>query len=301
MKSKIISTDKSLSVAPEVMFGQLPVVIYEQNVRSEGCGNIEHMHSEVQLSIVTEGSVKFCIAGEEVALQKGDVLFVNGSRLHKAMPDFAGNCKYYCIKINPTAVSGGNDCIYERYVQPIVRHSAADFAKIERSEFPELPGMVEELASIYEHCEDAREIRINILIQQIWIVLYKAMGEKNNESHSTSYSEKKRMDMLCNYIHNNYADKITLDDIANSAHISKGECCRIFKRLYNATPFQYLVYYRLNKSIELLTKTDYSISEIAQQVGFCSSSYYTKCFRKEYNCVPHKYRQESHKFSNPMD
>ena len=46
-----------------------------------------------------------------------------------------------------------------------------------------------------------------------------------------------------------------------------------------------------------LSETDKSISQIAQSVGFCSSSYYTKCFRSEYNCTPLKFRQAQHRLA----
>ena len=300
MKSKKISTDQSLTVAPEVMFGALPVVVYEQDVRSEGCANIEHMHSEAQLSLVTEGSVRFVFSGEEVELKKGDVAVINCSRLHMAKPasDFSG--KYYCIKFNPAAISAGNDAVHKKYVEPFIKHSAADYAIFRHEITPNISEHIAQLAATYDEGDEAYEIRLIIMLQQIWLEIYDALGQRDNGIRSTSYSEKLRIDMLCDYIHKNYADKISLDDIANAAHVSKGECCRIFKRLFNTTPFQYLVYYRLNRSIELLTGTDYSISEIAQHVGFCSSSYYTKCFRKEFNCVPHKYRQEIHKYNSPI-
>lgn len=299
MKSKKISTDKSLTVAPEVMFGEMPVVVYEQNVRSEGCANVEHMHSEAQLSLVTEGSVRFVFSGEEVELKKGDVAVINCSRLHMAKPATDVHGTYLCIKFNPAAISGGNEAVHKRYVEPFTKYSAADFAVFRYEDTPNISEHIAELASVYAERGAAYEIRLSILLQQIWLEIYDVLGKNESNVRSTSYSEKLRIDMLCDYIHKNYAEKISLDDIANAAHISKGECCRIFKRLFDTTPFQYLVYYRLTRSIELLTGTDYSISEIAQHVGFCSSSYYTKCFRKEYNCVPHKYRQEIHKYNSP--
>lgn len=299
MKSKKISTDRSLTVAPEVMFGEMPVTVYEQDVRSEGCGNIEHMHSEAQLSLVTEGSVRFVFSGEEVELKKGDVAVINCSRLHMAKPASDIRGTYLCVKFNPAAISGGNEAVHKRYVEPFVNYSSADYAIFRFENNPKISEHIAELAAVYEEQGTAYEIKLSILLQQIWLEIYEALGKSESNVRSTSYSEKLRIDMLCDYIHKNYAEKISLDDIANAAHISKGECCRIFKRLFDTTPFQYLVYYRLTRSIELLTGTDYSISEIAQHVGFCSSSYYTKCFRKEYNCVPHKYRQEIHKYNNP--
>ena len=293
MKSQLVLTDDSMTVEPEVMFGGLPVSVFEQNVRTDGG---KHRHSEAQLSIVTEGSVRFVFADGERTLEKGQVIFINCMRLHEAHAAAEGQCSCRCVKFNPAVVGGGADYgIADRYIDPVTKSSAPDWVILREDAALAVRGYVAELTGHIEGEKSGYEIRINILLQEIWLRIFDAvMDGSQNPAHSTSYSEKLRIDMLCDYIHKNYAEKITLEDIANSAHISKGECCRVFKRLFHTTPFQYLVYYRLSRSIELLTDTDYSISQIAQHVGFCSSSYYTKCFRKEYNCVPHKYRHELH-------
>ena len=89
-------------------------------------------------------------------------------------------------------------------------------------------------------------------------------------------------------------ERISLKDIADAAHISKGECCRIFKRIQHTTPFLYLISFRVAQSVKLLSTTDYSVAEIAQQVGFGSSSYYNECFKKEMGCTPSQYRKNFH-------
>lgn len=300
MDSKKICVDEKNNVAPEVMFGTLPISIYEQDTSNNDCGGIRHRHGEAQISVVTEGQVKFILDDGERVLKAGEAAFFNCNRMHEAHSAAQGSCKYICLKFNPAAVSGGGDYgIAERYIDPITKHSSQDVAYFDEAESAEVAALVDEMCKILEAQETCFEIEINMLLQKLWIVIYKQLKTEGAPVRNTSYSEKMRIDMLCDYIHKNYSEKITLDDIANAAHISKAECCRVFKRLFHTTPFQYLEYYRLNRSIELLTETDYSISEIAQHVGFCSSSYYTKCFRKEYNCVPHKYRQELHKFEEP--
>ena len=103
----------------------------------------------------------------------------------------------------------------------------------------------------------------------------------------------KRMKTLLEYISQNYMEKITLENIADSAHISKGECCRIFSRILATTPFSYLTGYRISKSIKLLTTADMSISEIAQSSGFGNSSYFTVCFKKELGITPKEYRKKT--------
>ena len=52
----------------------------------------------------------------------------------------------------------------------------------------------------------------------------------------------------------------------------------------------YLVHYRINKSIQFLKNTHLSILEISQMCGFTSPSYYTSVFKKETGLTPKAYR-----------
>ncbi len=92
------------------------------------------------------------------------------------------------------------------------------------------------------------------------------------------------------YISSHFDDEISLNDIAGSASVSRATCCRIFKKIDQLSPIEFLTIYRLNVSADLLTRTDESISLIAGKCGFNSVSYYSKLFLEHYGCQPHKYR-----------
>ena len=51
--------------------------------------------------------------------------------------------------------------------------------------------------------------------------------------------------------------------------------------MIHMTPWEYLLEYRLSRSLELLDKKDLSISEIAEMTGFSTVSYYITAFKKE--------------------
>jgi len=70
----------------------------------------------------------------------------------------------------------------------------------------------------------------------------------------TSYKAD-RVKKILRYIHENYNKKLTADDIANHANISRGECFRCFKQLMNMTPVEYITEYRLQRAAELLRET----------------------------------------------
>ena len=64
-----------------------------------------------------------------------------------------------------------------------------------------------------------------------------------------------RMQQFLRCIEQRYPEDLTLEDIAQSASVSKSECLRCFQMTLQTTPYKYLMEYRLSKAAELLEKT----------------------------------------------
>ena len=84
-----------------------------------------------------------------------------------------------------------------------------------------------------------------------------------------------RLKEILVYIQSAYSRSLSLDDIAGHVGLSRSECCRYFKSQTGQTLFEYLIQYRINKSLDILANTDTPVAQIAQAVGFSSQSYYT--------------------------
>ena len=96
------------------------------------------------------------------------------------------------------------------------------------------------------------------------------------------------------FIHEHYAESITLNEIAASANIGEREALRCFKRSIGESPIQYLLKYRLMQSAHLLaTEHQRSLSDIALACGFEAPSYYARQFKRFYQCTPREYRKKS--------
>ena len=92
------------------------------------------------------------------------------------------------------------------------------------------------------------------------------------------------------FIERNYAEDITIDDIARSAEISVSTCLRLFSTVLGTTPVQYLIRHRLQKAAEELQReSGKTIAEIAYACGFSDASYFNRCFRKAYAMTPSEY------------
>ena len=113
-----------------------------------------------------------------------------------------------------------------------------------------------------------------------------------NEAEPIALETHRRM---VAFISSHFNEDISLNDIAESASVSRATCCRIFKNFDQLSPIEFLTIYRLNVSADLLTRTHDSISMISGKCGFNSVSYYSKLFLTHYGCQPHIYRNDSSK------
>ena len=93
------------------------------------------------------------------------------------------------------------------------------------------------------------------------------------------------------YIKTNYREKITLDDVANYAYLSKSYLSKIFKEEMDCTLTAYINKVRVEKSKQLLLDERISLADIAGQVGFEDQSYFTKVFKKVTGISPGKFKR----------
>lgn len=100
------------------------------------------------------------------------------------------------------------------------------------------------------------------------------------------------------YIHEHYAEPLSLRDVGRRIGVSDGYLVRCFQRELGVTPMEYLNRYRVNQAKILLTLGDMTITEIASRVGFADGSYFSRVFREETGLSPSEYRRRYSRFVN---
>ena len=100
----------------------------------------------------------------------------------------------------------------------------------------------------------------------------------------------KRMERVKTYMDEHFNDAISLESLAESACVSQHHFLRVFKKVYGATPYKYLVQKRLRAARELLLQSGMTITEISSKVGFQSVDGFYRVFRRHYKCSPSEYR-----------
>ncbi len=80
--------------------------------------------------------------------------------------------------------------------------------------------------------------------------------------------------------------EFSADDIAREVGLSKASLYKKVKAITNLTPHGLIKQYRLKKAADLLKLTNMSVSEVIDQTGFNSRSYFYKSFNEMFHCHP---------------
>jgi len=103
--------------------------------------------------------------------------------------------------------------------------------------------------------------------------------------------EKSAVDILLEYIHVNYSNDISLDDLCRLIHVNRTTLNRKFKEQVGYTAMEYLLRHRLKIACDTLTHTNLSLAEIAEAIGFKYDTYFIKQFTTKMGETPTEYRQ----------
>lgn len=93
------------------------------------------------------------------------------------------------------------------------------------------------------------------------------------------------------YINIHFCRSITLEELSSELGVSKQYICRLFKDNMGVSPVEYIMKRRIHTAKELLVSTDRKIEDIAYELGFCSSSYFEKIFKRHEGISPAKFRK----------
>jgi AraC family transcriptional regulator len=101
----------------------------------------------------------------------------------------------------------------------------------------------------------------------------------------------KRLSFALDYLHSFAHQPIQLDDLAQTACLSKYHFLRLFKQVFSVTPYQYLAKIRLENAQSLLKTTSLTIHEIAYTIGYENATSFCRVFRQRFKVSPQKYRE----------
>lgn len=262
-----------------------PVAIYETILKKNILGFVDwHWHSEIQFCYVMAGRVRFCVNSFSAVVEKDGGIFINSGALHMAEP-MTDDAAYICIDASSEIIGCG--AIGKKYVLPYINDPSFAFEIFDEDG----RAVIDRLKRAHDVSAERSfgyEIEVASLLSMCW----KDMLQNRTPAAVCENETYERLKSILTYIHDHYSEKISLSGLAEEIHLCPSECCRYFKKRMNRTIFEYITDYRITQSTNaLINEPEMSISRIAYEYGFGSTSYYIEKFKSKTGTTPLAYRK----------
>jgi len=240
-----------------------------------------HTHPFTELFYVVDGKGEFNIQGQRFPVKPNDFVIINPQVEHTELSSPDEPLEYIVLGINGLSFSnltpvseGGHPFSFFN-----LRDEQKDILRY-------LNAMVQEATSqsmSYELvCHNLLEILLIKILRHQHFDL-----EVGKQSKAT-----KDISFIKHYLETYYHESIQLEDLASMTHLSRFYISHSFKKEIGMSPMEYLIAIRIKESKILLRTTNYSISQVADIVGFTTPTYFSKQFRKSTGISPTDYREQ---------
>lgn len=274
-----------------------PYIMYTHTLFTsvpEGRGfNDLHWHEELQITLVTKGTLVIQVNGIDHELKTGQAILINKGILH-VTTQLSHDGEYVSFNFPEKLLSFHTDStMEEKYVLPYTRSSFVSIVIAEDAEWEKIVlDMLWNMQRVFNGSKSwGWEYEISIKTVQLWFILISNLSLPQEEAPKHAKRQQERLQLMLSFIHQNYSTPITLREIADTAHLSISECTRSFKKTVHMTPYEYLIKYRIKKSCELLVSSEDTITEIARKVGFNHVNHFIQSFKKDQGKTPKGFRE----------
>ncbi len=181
--------------------------------------------------------------------------------VHFTGNDVDGILAHYGLPRNDKSFFAGTSSDYRRLFDQIIRE-----LQLCRTQYKEL---------------------LEILLRHIFLV----MSRYSNEGRRAGNEVLNEIERAARYFNEHYNTPISIEEYAESLHMSTCWFIRRFKQIVKMTPMQYVVSLRITNAKVLLESKDLNITEVALAVGYDNPLYFSRVFTKYTGISPSEYKK----------
>lgn len=256
-----------------------PFVLFANEERSSlHCSAEMNWHENLELQFCVRGTGTVLLNGEQIPFSQNNIIAVNSNVIH------------YTAAVTPLCYSA---LIID---SDFCKQMGIDYEQLQfvpLIQKPELAELFMCLQSIYLQQEvPFKNAKLTNLLLQLLIELAEHFSEPKEERMVKNKAFENVKEVI-RYIHRNFNQSISLDELAEYVYADKYALSREFKKMTGQTIVEYLNQYRCQRAADCIT-SGANVSEAAQQCGFHNLSYFTRTFKNYRGMLPSDLRKFIH-------
>ena len=256
----------------------------------------EHRHNYVEVLYTCEGTITNIIGGKEVAVKKGELLFLNQFTRHEILPagrdDIAINFIILPEFFDVAYEMIGNNSVLTDFLVNLLRkdEEKGEFLHFRVSEVLQIQNLLENMIdSLVSGKKDQN--RINQITMGLLFLYLSESVQLAKMRRQDRYEDVLVMTVL-EYIEQNYRTA-SLSELCDRLRLPIHTLSRMIKRGTGANFTELLQRKRLSKAVQLLCDTSLSVNDIIAAVGYENNSYFHRVFRERYQLTPKEFRKKN--------
>lgn len=253
-------------------------------------------HHYFELFHVSDGWMDIQIEDRFFHVNEGDLVVIGSDLFHRMVNPPSMQAKLTSLFFDPGLICGtSHDSEGMEYLLPFLVQG------------PNFPHVVPANTGIPgEAFELMHRIQTELPVTSVWarlavktylkMILLLLVKYYSTHHGLRQHVDRKQADLgrlrpLFRHLEQNYGYPLLVEEAARLCAMSNSHFMYFFKRATGQSFVPYLTQYRITKAKTFLESTDKPISDISQEVAFCSQSYFGMVFRKLVGMTPLAYRR----------
>lgn len=264
------------------LMGSKWIQVYGENI------NNMHFHNLLEIGYCHYGDGDLIIEDEVYRFGAGMVSCIPANFLHVTKSDTDVKAYWEYIYISPEDILklwGRSTQETGNIIEAVNRK--AFFMKAEEN--PMIAAMIR---AVFEEMQNKSEYYQNCVTGLVYTLLFE-IARLNGRGMGQALGKNSSLQLgnAIEYVERNYPNNFKISDLANECHMSETHFRRVFQEKMNMTPVEYVNFVRVKKACELIDKTDISMEDVAEKVGFATPSTFNRNFRRIIGTSPYQWKK----------
>ena len=247
-----------------------------------------HGHADMEFGILLEGSVELLLENKSIILKKNDIYLINRYQIH-AFHNHGKENLILAFQLDSSLYKGIDYSLLRAQFEDVLFQSGALHSFL----YKKLLLCAKDYFYAKPHYELLCTSHILSILYEI--ASHATLNLLNEKEHDALRHNALRINRISEYISEHYADKISLQEIADLEKITLYHASHYIKKAFGITFQEYLNNIRFEHALHLIQNSHLSILDICLETGFSNSRYLNRIFEERFAMTIRTYRQNAKK------
>lgn len=248
----------------------------------------QHIHPHmIEFVYLARGTQNYQASGKTYTVHQGEVFYSLPDELHDTGSLPEEKSEIFFLIVDPEVIKKLSVfCTEEEYLG-LKKYTVEQEKRVFQAP-EELPGALVRLLRCFAFKDQHFDTRVRNVLSEVLLALCQPC--KSQELIPGQMIQKSLA-----YIREHPEEAVKITDLCEMENMSASTYYKYFMQEFGVSPAEYILRQKIEKSKEMLQRTDLSVTEIAYQYKFSSSQYFATVFKRFCNMTPTEYREKAKK------